>query len=82
MTLAEKLKKTTDLHNKVSKWEARLEKLANRKNNSMSELAFCEKYGFHRAGLNRNKKSVVTGKNFPTEKTILKVEAALKKERV
>lgn len=76
------MKKTTDLHNKVSKWEARLDNLATRKKNPMSELAFCEKHGFHRAGLNRNKKSVATGKNFPTEKTILKVEAALKKERV
>ncbi len=82
MTLDEKLKEVADLHKKVEKWDERLTRLATRKKNPLTETAFCDKHGFHKAGLNRNKKSVESGKNFPTKKTIEKVEAALKKERV
>lgn len=82
MTLDEKIKQIADLHKKVEKWDDRLRKLATRKNNPLSESAFCDKYKFHKAGLNRNKKSLETGKDFPTKKTIERVEAALKKERV
>lgn len=48
----------------------------------MSESQFCEKHGFHKASFNRNKKSPETGKDFPTRRTVEKVEKAFKKERV
>ncbi len=66
----------------LSAWQGRLDVLASRKQNPLSEMAFCKKYKFDRHVFNKNKKSILTGKNFPRDKKIKAVEAAFKKEGV
>jgi len=66
----------------VRGWQPKLDKLAVRKKNPLSESAFCEKRGFHKAAFNRQKKSPETGENIPTPKTVLAVRKAFKAEGV
>lgn len=81
MTIEKQIKDLQDRSKKVSLWSARIEKLAKKKK-PLSESKFCEKYGFHKAALNRQKKSVTTGRDFPTERTFKMIEKALKAEGV
>lgn len=78
MTQEEKIKEMQDRLQKVRSWDRRLERLANRRKNPMSQADFCRKYGFHPAGLSRRK----NGKEFPTPETVEQIERALKKEGV
>jgi len=73
-----------DIQNRLSiadTWSGRIEKLVNKrlkKDPSYSEAKFCEKYKFDKGFFNRVKNVKV----IPTQKTVNKIEAALKKERV
>lgn len=78
MTPEQKIKQQQDRLKKVKAWTARIEKLRKRKKNAMSEAQFCRKYGIHPSGFNRNKKGV----SFPTQKTVDRIEEALKSEGV
>ena len=82
MTIEDRIQEQKDRLKKIKSWEARIEKLAKRKKDPMSEAEFCRKYKFHPAGINRNKHSHITNKSFPTKKTVARVEAALKSEGV
>jgi len=63
---------------RVKKWAARIDKLAKRKKNPLKEAEFCRKHKLQIAGFNRSKNGV----SFPSPKTIAKVEAAFKAEKV
>ena len=78
MIVDERMKQKLANLERVKKWAARINALANRKKNPMKEAEFCRKHKLQIAGFNRNKNGIC----FPNQKTIAKVEAAFKAEKV
>lgn len=62
----------------IKKWPARLRKLEKRKDDALSERAFCLRHGLPVYGFNRAKNR----REEPRKKKVLAVEAAFEKEGV
>lgn len=78
MKLEERDALRAEIRAKVGKWPQRLEKLAARKKDPLSERQFCLKHGITLFGFNRIK----NGHNEPRQKKVDQVEAALAAEGV
>lgn len=78
MNLIEREEKRRELKAKIKKWPSRLRKLAKRKEDPLSERAFCLKHGLPVHSFNRAKNLRAE----PREKKVNEVEKALEAEGV
>lgn len=78
MTPDERKQLRKELDAKIKRWPARLNRLANRKNEPLSESQFCDKYGINKGNFNRAKNFVVEAR----PKRVNEVEQALAAEGV
>lgn len=77
-TPAEREAEKKELKAKIKKWPARLKKLANRKEDPLSERAFCLRHNLPVFGFNRAK----NGQEEPRAKKVATIEAAFEAEGV
>ena len=64
----------------VRKWSARIQKLRDRKQDPLTEVDFCNKYGIHASSFNRHKN--LNDDKLPSVKFFEAVENAMKVENV
>ena len=78
--LKEKRAKQKTTIAKIKKWSKRMDKINDRKENPMSDAAFCRKYELNTARFNSLKNLKFS--SLPTEKLLNQVENAFKAEGV
>jgi hypothetical protein len=78
MTPEQKNKAEAERIKKIKKWQGRLDKLAKRKTDPLTEGEFCDRHGLPRSRFNRNKNLI----GVASEDKVNSVEAAFVKEGV